>query len=61
MDHLIKEVTEVHLNTNNFKSGSGFILIWDWYFINDMFIKRQEQAGRALDPVHQLSLAHDKL
>jgi hypothetical protein len=51
MDHLIKEVTEIHLNTNNFNRGSGFILKMGQIFGNQ-YAKQQNQAGGILDPAH---------
>jgi hypothetical protein len=42
VDPLIMEVTEIHLNTNNFNRGSGFILIWDWYFVTNMLIRTKQ-------------------
>jgi len=57
MDHLIKEVTEIHLITYNFNRGSGFTLIWDWYFITRI---KQGEHLTPLTSSHWLMTNYDQ-
>jgi len=61
MDCLVKEASEMQLNTNNFIEDSGFILSQTWYPVANVLIKKQTQAEQALYSAHDHSLAHDQL
>jgi hypothetical protein len=61
MDCIVKEASEIHLNTDNFIEDIGFILSQTWYPVANTLIKKQTQAEQALYSTHDRSSAHDQL
>jgi len=53
MDSLVKDTSEIQLNTNNFNTDSGFILSQALYSVTNVLIKKQDQAEKPTDyPPH---------
>jgi hypothetical protein len=55
MERIVKEATEIRLNTRNFNRDGGFILSRAWYPVINML--SNQKAGQALDSTHQSPLA----